>query len=93
MAAYAHSPLLLDLGRNDVGRVAEYGSVRVTAFLTIERYSHVMHLVSEVRGRLAPGYAADFAVLEQDPLSAPLDELAGLTARLTMVAGQVVHGD
>ena len=43
------------------------------------------------RGRLAPGYAADLAVLEQDPLSAPLDELAGLTARLTMVGGQVVH--
>jgi anthranilate synthase component 1 len=46
--------MLVDLGRNDVGRVAEYGSVRLTAFLTIERYSHVMHLVSEVRGRLRP---------------------------------------
>jgi anthranilate synthase component I len=46
--------MLVDLGRNDVGRVAEYGSVRLTAFLAIERYSHVMHLVSEVRGRLRP---------------------------------------
>jgi anthranilate synthase component 1 len=46
--------MLVDLGRNDVGRVAEYGSVRLTAFMTIERYSHVMHLVSEVRGRLRP---------------------------------------
>ena len=44
--------MLVDLGRNDVGRVAEYGSVRLTAFMEIERYSHVMHLVSEVRGRL-----------------------------------------
>jgi anthranilate synthase component I len=44
--------MLVDLGRNDVGRVAEFGSVRLTAFMEIERYSHVMHLVSEVRGRL-----------------------------------------
>ncbi|HEX7338175.1 MAG TPA: chorismate-binding protein [Gemmatimonadales bacterium] len=46
--------MLVDLGRNDVGRVAEFGSVRLTAFMTIERYSHVMHLVSEVKGRLRP---------------------------------------
>ncbi len=46
--------MLVDLGRNDVGRVAEFGSVRLTAFMTIERYSHVMHLVSEVRGLLRP---------------------------------------
>lgn len=46
--------MLVDLGRNDVGRVAEYGSVRLTAFMAVERYSHVMHLVSEVRGRLRP---------------------------------------
>jgi anthranilate synthase component 1 len=46
--------MLVDLGRNDVGRVAEYGSVRLTAFMAIERYSHVMHMVSEVRGRLRP---------------------------------------
>ncbi|HEU4473272.1 MAG TPA: chorismate-binding protein, partial [Gemmatimonadales bacterium] len=46
--------MLVDLGRNDVGRVAEFGSVRLTAFMNIERYSHVMHLVSEVRGRLRP---------------------------------------
>jgi len=43
------------------------------------------------RGRLAPGWAADLAVIEQDPLTAPLDELVGLTARLTMVGGDVVH--
>jgi anthranilate synthase component 1 len=46
--------MLVDLGRNDVGRVAEFGTVRLTAFMVIERYSHVMHLVSEVRGRLRP---------------------------------------
>jgi anthranilate synthase component 1 len=46
--------MLVDLGRNDVGRVAEFGSVRLTAFMAVERYSHVMHLVSEVRGRLRP---------------------------------------
>jgi len=54
----AEHRMLVDLGRNDVGRVAQYGSVRVTDALTIERYSHVQHLVSEVRGRLRPGYDA-----------------------------------
>jgi len=52
--ARAEHLMLVDLGRNDVGRVAEYGSVRLTTFMAIERYSHVMHLVSEVRGRLRP---------------------------------------
>ena len=50
--------MLVDLGRNDVGRVADYGTVRLTTFMTVERYSHVMHLVSEVRGRLRPGVDA-----------------------------------
>ncbi len=45
--------MLLDLGRNDVGRVAEIGSVEVTEKFAIERYSHVMHIVSNVEGRLA----------------------------------------
>ena len=44
--------MLVDLGRNDVGRVAEYGTVRVVEQMVVERYSHVMHLVSEVRGQL-----------------------------------------
>lgn len=44
--------MLVDLGRNDIGRVAEIGSVRVAEYMTIERYSHVMHLVSRVVGRL-----------------------------------------
>ncbi|MGH7787433.1 MAG: anthranilate synthase component I [Candidatus Binatia bacterium] len=46
--------MLVDLGRNDVGRVARIGSVEVTQRLTVERYSHVMHLVSNVRGELNP---------------------------------------
>ena len=51
----AEHVMLVDLGRNDVGRVAEVGSVRVPQFMTLERYSHVMHLVSRVEGRLAEG--------------------------------------
>jgi anthranilate synthase component 1 len=47
--------MLVDLGRNAVGRVAKIGTVRVDDFMTIERYSHVMHIVSNVRGDLAEG--------------------------------------
>ncbi|HET6603438.1 MAG TPA: anthranilate synthase component I [Xanthomonadaceae bacterium] len=47
--------MLIDLGRNDVGRVAEPGSVRLTEDFAVERYSHVMHIVSEVQGRLREG--------------------------------------
>jgi anthranilate synthase component 1 len=50
--------MLVDLGRNDVGRVAQTGSVRVTEQMVIERYSHVMHIVSNVEGRLKPGLNA-----------------------------------
>ena len=54
----AEHRMLLDLGRNDVGRVAVAGSVRVEDPLHVERYAHVMHLVSDVRGRRAPGVDA-----------------------------------
>jgi anthranilate synthase component 1 len=54
----AEHVMLVDLGRNDVGRVAAIGSVRVTQLKTVERYSHVMHLVSEVKGRLRDGLSA-----------------------------------
>ncbi|MBZ0156408.1 MAG: anthranilate synthase component I [Alphaproteobacteria bacterium] len=50
--------MLVDLGRNDVGRVAETGSVRVTDLMRVERYSHVMHLVSNVEGKLKKGLDA-----------------------------------
>jgi anthranilate synthase component I len=49
----AEHVMLVDLGRNDVGRVSEFGSVRVPQFMGLDRYSHVMHLVSVVEGRLA----------------------------------------
>jgi anthranilate synthase component 1 len=50
--------MLLDLARNDVGRVAAIGTVKVTEQMVIERYSHVMHICSHVEGRLAPGHDA-----------------------------------
>ncbi|MDI3298883.1 MAG: anthranilate synthase component I family protein [Bacillota bacterium] len=54
----AEHVMLVDLARNDIGRVAERGSVRVDELMAVERYSHVMHLVSSVRGRLRPGLDA-----------------------------------
>jgi anthranilate synthase component 1 len=54
----AEHVMLLDLGRNDVGRVAATGTVRVTERMAIERYSHVMHIVSGVEGTLKPGLTA-----------------------------------
>lgn len=50
--------MLIDLARNDIGRIAETGSVQVTEAFGIERYSHVMHIVSNVEGRLKPGLAS-----------------------------------
>ncbi len=50
--------MLIDLGRNDVGRIADTGSVEVTAKMAIERYSHVMHIVSNVEGKLQAGMGA-----------------------------------
>jgi len=50
--------MLVDLGRNDLGRVSEYGSVEVDSFMAVETYSHVMHIVSSVRGTLRPEVGA-----------------------------------
>ena len=50
--------MLIDLGRNDVGRIAEIGSVELTDKMVVERYSHVMHIVSNVTGQLKPGRSA-----------------------------------
>ena len=50
--------MLMDLGRNDVGQVAKIGTVAVTENMQIERYSHVMHIVSNVDGNLKPGLKA-----------------------------------
>ena len=54
--------MLVDLGRNDIGRVCEYGSVHVDELMDVERYSHVMHLVSSVSGKLRPDMTAFDAV-------------------------------
>ena len=54
----AEHVMLVDLGRNDVGRVAELGSIRLSEIMTVERYSHVMHISSEVIGKLAEGKTA-----------------------------------
>ena len=51
----AEHVMLVDLGRNDIGRVCDYGTVRVPTYMALERYSHVMHLVSVVEGQLAEG--------------------------------------
>jgi anthranilate synthase component 1 len=49
--------MLVDLGRNDIGRVSEPGTVEVTQLMEVERYSHVMHLVSHVQGKLRPDFS------------------------------------
>lgn len=54
----AEHVMLVDLGRNDLGRVCEYGTVKVSDLFTIEKYSHVMHIVSHVEGKLRPELTA-----------------------------------
>ena len=51
----AEHQMLVDLGRNDLGRVAEYGSVRVKGLMSVEKYSHVQHLVTYLSANLGPG--------------------------------------
>jgi predicted amidohydrolase YtcJ len=84
------------VARRDMASGAVLGAserlTRAQALAALTTGGAYVTMSERTRGRLAPGYVADLAVLEQDPLSSPLDELAGLTARLTMVAGEVVHG-
>ena len=54
----AEHVMLIDLARNDIGRVAEYGTVKLSDVMVVERYSHVMHITSNVTGRLKPGLTA-----------------------------------
>ena len=54
----AEHVMLVDLGRNDVGRVAKYGTVKVTELMKVEKYSHVLHIVSQVEGELSDGLSA-----------------------------------
>ncbi|HVO46016.1 MAG TPA: chorismate-binding protein, partial [Steroidobacteraceae bacterium] len=54
----AEHVMLVDLGRNDLGRVCQYGTVRVPAMMYVERYSHVMHIVSQVQGKIRGGMTA-----------------------------------
>ncbi len=63
----AEHVMLVDLERNDLGRVCRYGSVEVSEFMVVEKYSHVMHLVSHVRGRLAAGKDAYDAIAAAFP--------------------------
>ena len=69
----AEHVMLVDLGRNDVGRVSEFGSVKVTDLMFIERYSHVMHLVSAIEGTLRP----DLAPLDAFRACFPAGTLSG----------------
>ena len=98
----AEHVMLLDLGRNDVGRVAEYGSVKVENAMFIERYSHVMHMVSSVNGRLAEGKDRFDALLSFFPAGtlsgAPkirameiIDELE--TTRRGIYGGAITYAD
>lgn len=63
----AEHVMLVDLARNDVGRVCRYGSVKVEELMIVERYSHVMHLVSQVSGELSPGSTAIDALYASFP--------------------------
>src|SRR3546814_16208309 len=78
--------MLLDLGRNDVGRVAASGTVKVTESYSVEMYSHVMHIVSNVRGEMDPAGDAIDALLAgflADPVpGAPTVRAGGIIAGL-----------
>ena len=62
----AEHKMLVDLGRNDIGKISEYGSIEVPVFMKVEKYRYVMHITSEVTGKLRPEFTA------MDALSATL---------------------
>lgn len=80
----AEHKMLVDLGRNDIGRVSEVGSVRVTKYMTIERYRHVMHIVSEVTGELR----ADMHVVDVLASALPAGTVSGAPKIRAM---QIIH--
>ena len=85
----AEHVLLVDLGRNDLGRVSQYGTVHVTDSFTVERYSHVMHLVSHVEGDLWPGLTA-FDLVRA---SFPAGTVSGAPkVRAMEIIGELEHG-
>jgi anthranilate synthase component 1 len=88
--------MLVDLGRNDVGRVAAPGSVRVTSLMGVEKYSHVQHIVSVVEGALAPGrtpYDALRSIFPAGTVSgAPKVRAMQLVASLERAARRVYAG-
>jgi anthranilate synthase component I len=85
----AEHAMLVDLGRNDVGRIAEAGSVEVPILLSVERYSHVMHLVSEVRGRLR----ADLDAFDAVRATFPAGTLSGAPKVRAMQAIALLEGE
>lgn len=63
----AEHKMLVDLGRNDIGKISEYGSVEVPVFMKVEKYRYVMHITSEVKGRLRSGFTAMDALISTLP--------------------------
>ncbi|MFC4652251.1 anthranilate synthase component I [Lactococcus nasutitermitis] len=63
----AEHKMLVDLGRNDIGKIAEYGSVEVPVFMKVEKYRYVMHITSEVKGKLRPEFTAMDALISTLP--------------------------
>ena len=88
--------MLIDLGRNDAGRVSRTGSVKLTDTMVIERYSHVMHIVSQVEGDLAEGLTATDAIRSSFPagtlLGAPKIRAMEIIAELEPVRRNVYAG-
>mgnify|MGYP001775292832 FL=1 len=63
----AEHVMLVDLGRNDIGKISEVGSVKVEEFMNIERFSHVMHMTSKVSGKLKKGVDSIYALISTMP--------------------------